>query len=75
MTVQFLNCPYNHSIEVKVDIAVQCVVLKRRKEGNVLFNNTLNTFYLLKLLLYGVRHMVKNHSASERGRKPLTLSD
>ena len=30
-----------------------------RKEGNVLFNDTLNTFYLR---LYGVRHMVKNHS-------------
>ena len=35
-----------------------------RKEGNVLFNDTLNTFYLR---LYGVRHMVKNHSDSERG--------
>ena len=35
-----------------------------RKEGNVLFNNALNTFYLR---LYGVRHMVKNHSDSERG--------
>ena len=39
-----------------------------RKEGNVLFNDTLNTFYLR---LYGVRHMVKDHSDSERkeGRK------
>ena len=27
-----------------------------RKEGNVLFNDALNTFYLR---LYGVRHMVK----------------
>ena len=35
-----------------------------RKEGNVLFNDALNTFYLL---LYGVRHMVKDHSDSERG--------
>ena len=35
-----------------------------RKEGNVLFNEALNTFYLW---LYGVRHMVKNHSVSERG--------
>ena len=33
-----------------------------RKEGNVLFNDALNTFYLR---LYGVRHMVKDHS--ERG--------
>ena len=29
----------------------------------VLFNNVLNTFYLR---LYGVRHMVKNHSDSKR---------
>ena len=34
------------------------------KEGNVFFNNTLNTFYLR---LYGVKHMVKDHSDSERG--------
>ena len=33
-------------------------------EGNVLFNNTLNTFYLR---LYGVRYMVKDHSDSEKG--------
>ena len=37
-----------------------------RKEGNVLFNDTLNTFYLR---LYGVRHMVKDHSDSEKGRE------
>ena len=35
-----------------------------RKEGNVLFDDTLNTFYLR---LYGVRHMVKDHSDIERG--------
>ena len=34
------------------------------KERNVLFNNALITFYLL---LYGVRHMIKGHSDSERG--------
>ena len=28
------------------------------KEGNILFNGTLNTFYLR---LYGIRHMVKDH--------------
>ena len=32
--------------------------------GNVLFSDALNTFYLR---LYGVRHMVKDHSESERG--------
>ena len=35
-----------------------------RKEGNVLFNDTLNIFYLQ---LYGVKHIVKDHSDSERG--------
>ena len=35
-----------------------------RKEGNVLFNDAVNTFYLR---LYRVRHMVKDHSDSERG--------
>ena len=34
-------------------------VLWRRKEGNVLFNDALNTFYLR---LYGIRYMVKDHS-------------
>ena len=34
------------------------------RKGNVLFNDALNTFYLR---LYGVRHMVKDHSDSERG--------
>ena len=40
-----------------------------RKEGSVLFNDALNTFYLR---LYGIRHMVKDHSDSERGN-PLLL--
>ena len=35
----------------------------KRKEGNVLFNVALNTFYLW---LYGVRHTVKDHSDSEK---------
>ena len=47
-----------------------------RKEGNVLFNDALNTFYLR---LYGVGHMVKDHSDSERGKPAAatwaTLSD
>ena len=33
------------------------------RERNVLFNDALNTFYLR---LYGVRHMVKDHSDSEK---------
>ena len=34
--------------------------LLTRKEGNVLFNDTLNTFYCVK-------YMVKDHSDSEKG--------
>ena len=51
------------------------ITLLNRKEGNVLFNDVLNTFYLW---LYGVWYMVKNHLDSKR--KPAattraTLSD
>ena len=37
-----------------------------RKEGNILFNDALNTFYIW---LYGIGHMVNHndHSDSERG--------
>ena len=37
---------------------------ERERERDVLFNDALNTFYLR---LYGVRHMVKDHSDSEKG--------
>ena len=37
---------------------------KCERDINVLFNDALNTFYLR---LYGVRHMVKDHSDSEKG--------
>ena len=38
--------------------------MMRERERNVLFNDALNTFYLRS---YGVRHMVKDHSDSEKG--------
>ena len=41
----------------------------KMKEGNVLFNDSLNTFYLR---LYGIRHTVKDHSDSERGNPLLS---
>ena len=41
-----------------------CLRVEGRKEGNALFNDALNTFYLR---LYVVRHMVKDHSLSEKG--------
>ena len=34
------------------------------KEGNIVFNDAINTFYLR---LYGFTHMVKDHSDIERG--------
>ena len=37
---------------------------ERKSERNVLFNDALNTFYLR---LYDVRHMVMDHSDSEKG--------
>ena len=55
---------------------VSVILSMGRKEGNVLFNEAFNTFYLQ---LYGVGHMVKNHTQCER--KPAaattwaTLSD
>ena len=43
-----------------------------RKEGNVLFNDALNTFYLR---LYGIRRMVKYHSDSERKEGNVLFND
>ena len=45
-------------------------IWKGRMEGNVLFNNSLNTFYLR---FYGVGHLVNDHSASESGNLLLPL--
>ena len=42
-------------------------MIKEGKEGNVLFNDAPNTFHLR---LYGVRHMVKDHSYNGK-RNPL----
>ena len=48
----------------KIVVNLYCIILAGRKEGNVLFNDALNTLYLR---LNGVRHMIKDHSDSERG--------
>ena len=46
-------------------VVLQCrLCLPSIRERNVLFNDTLNTIYLR---LYGIGHMVKDHSDSERG--------
>ena len=39
-------------------------IWERRKERNVLFNDTLSTFYLR---LYSIRHMVKDHTDMKFG--------
>ena len=39
-------------------------LITKKRERNILFNDALNTFYLR---LYGIRHMVKDHSDSEKG--------
>ena len=48
---------------LSVDYGRPHQVRKKERERNVLFNDALNTFYLQ---LYGVRHMVKDHSDSEK---------
>ena len=45
------------------DIWLRTILIVRERERNVLFNDSLNTFYLR---LYGVSHMVKDHSDSEK---------
>ena len=61
--------PVAHSwrcLQVRLTVVLRCLTYhySGRKEGNVLFNDEHNTFYLR---LYGVRHMVKDHSDSEKG--------
>ena len=46
------------------DITINYEMFVEWKEGNVLFNDAFNTFYLP---LYGIRHMVKDHSDSQKG--------
>ena len=48
----------------RCNVVQQCKRPADVRERNVLFNDALNTFYLR---LYGVRHMVKDHSDSEKG--------
>ena len=45
---------------------LETVIERGGKEGHALLNDALNTFYLR---LYGVGHIVKDHSDSERGNQ------
>ena len=49
-------------MNINMLIVCVCVCVEERKE--MFYLTTLNTFYLR---LYGVRHMVKDHSDSEKG--------
>ena len=61
---QWLNCNASDAVSC-IPCMNKCINLHfSERERNVLFNDTLNTFYLQ---LYGVRHMVKDHSDSEKG--------
>ena len=55
-------CSIMHSSVMEYYLAIWMVECLR--ENCFLFNDALNTFYLW---LYGVRHMVKDHSDSEKG--------
>ena len=57
------NCFLFVFIRTKDHADISSYNMLGRKEVNVLFNDALNTFYLR---LYGVTHMVKDHSE----RKP-----
>ena len=48
------------------EMLARTVICEGWKEGNVLFIDALNSFILR---LYGVRHMVRYHSDSERGNQ------
>ena len=53
----------------KARFKITDISFRIERERNVLFNDTLNTFYQR---LYGVRHKVKDHSDSEKGN-PLPI--
>ena len=54
----------SETAQTKLVCVILMITKSQRKEGNVLFNDTLNTFYFW---LYGIKHMVKDHMDSERG--------
>ena len=52
------------SVQYSIGLSSSTSRRTAERETNVLFNDALNTFYLR---LYGVRHMIKDHSDSEKG--------
>ena len=45
---------------------LESIVINKMKEGNVLFTDAINTFYLL---LYDIKYMVKDNTQSKRGNQ------
>ena len=54
--------PQTGLVMIILAFSVYDYIYPGRKEGNILFNDALNTFYLR---LYGVGHMVKDLSDSD----------
>ena len=63
MFTEYYKNKRNHFVNFQTWAYHNCGPVEER-ERNVLFNDALNTFYLR---LYGIRHMVKDHSDSEKG--------
>ena len=64
-SAHFYYCLYSTGQVVKeTSCHHYCSISVVIRKGNALFNDALNTFYLQ---LYGIGHMVKDHSDSERG--------
>ena len=60
-----MRCLQLNMATTGVTKAMVCAILSVGwKEGNIVFNDALNTFYSR---LYGIRHMVKDHSDNKRG--------
>ena len=65
LTINWLMLdPQTGLVMIILAFSVYDYIYPGRKERNILFNDALNTFYLR---LYGVGHMVKELSDSERG--------
>ena len=62
--IDYNNNNNNNNNNLNKYLRMKNTNLNEMEIGNVVFNDALNTFYLR---LYGVRHMVKDHSDSEKG--------
>ena len=56
--------PHRLLLLINSKVPVRSLETHTEREGNGLFNDALNTFYIR---VYGIRHMVRDHSDSERG--------